>query len=191
MPVTHVSKVYAVKDCKIAELTADPAGGAATYGASIDVPGIKSLAIGGDVADAELRGDNSLLDRDTNLAGISGSVEHAKISLDALAVILGTGAVVDAGVAPNQTATLALVGGSGTGVSKPRYFRLEGVSASADPIAGNMRFTLYKCILGGFPDLGLAEDDYQTVSFDYNALPRISDGKWLDVSVNETAAVLA
>lgn len=187
MPLSHVTKVFAVTDCKLYKVTADPAGGSTTYGPAIDVPGIKSIEISGDVESKQLRGDNSLLDSDTVLTNVSAKIEHAKLSLDALAMMLGQ-TVTDTGTTPNQVAGLDIIGGGFAGQTKFAPFKLTGVSASADPVGGNVLFTLHKAVLASFPDMGLAEEDYQTISADLNAMPLLSTGKWLSVAINETAA---
>lgn len=185
MPISHVTKVFAVTDAKIAKLTSDPAGGTAVYATSIDVPGIKSIKISGDVENKKLRGDNALLDSDSTITNITAEVEQAKMSLDELAAFIGM-TVVDAGTTPNQTATLDLTSGV-----KPAPFKLSGVSATADVIGGNVSLILHKCILSSFPEFGLAEEDYQTVSFKCDAMPLLATGnKWLTIAHNETAVVL-
>jgi hypothetical protein len=185
MPISHITKVFAVTDCKIALLTADVAGGSATYGTSLDVPGIKSVTITGDVETKQLRGDNTLLDSDSVITGISVSIEYAKLSLDVIALLFGA-TVVDSGTTPNQLATLDL-----SGTIKPRPFRLEAISASADPVAGAVRFTLHKVIVSSFPELGLAEEDYKTGTLEGSAMPLLATGnKWISTIIQETAAVL-
>lgn len=184
MALTHISKVFAVKDCKIRVITADPEGGATTVGTSIDVPGIKKVKISGSVESKNLRGDNTLLDSDSVLTGIEVELEHAKLSLDVLAALHGS-TVTDTGVTPAQIAEWELVSGD-----KPVPFELEAVSASADPIGGDVRFMLRKVVLSSFPDLGLEEEDYQTHSVKGNSMPRLSDGKWIAVGIRETAAAI-
>ncbi len=186
MPVSHVTKVFAVKDAKIARLTADATGTAPTYGPSIDVPGIKSVTIGGDVTTAELRGDNQRLDYAAFLAGITVSFEHAKLSLDALNVLLGS-AIADAGLAPNQTATMSVKPTDAFG-----YFRFTAQAVAGDGIGSDVTITLHKCILTEFPELGMAEEDYQTFTVGGEALPILGTGNaWLDVTIRETAVALA
>jgi hypothetical protein len=185
MPLSHVSKVYAAKDCKLSALTADPAGGSPVYSTSIDVPGIKSVEISGDIDTKELRGDNQLLDQDAVLKNVKVKLSHAKLSLDAVGVILG-GTPVDAGTTPNQTATWDLSGTSSMGV-----FKLEAISASADPVLGNIKFIIHKLRAASFPTLGLAEEDYAIPELELVSSPLLSNGKWLTVSINETAAVLS
>lgn len=184
MALTHVSKQFAVKDAKIAKVLTDPSGGSATYATSIDVPGIKTVGVGGDVNNQQLRGDNQLLDTDTVLGNVTLSVEHAKVSLDALAVMMGL-TVTDSGTTPNQIATAALAGNN-----SPNYFKLEAASATADPVAGDLHYVFYKCKISSLPSLGLAEEDYATVSFDCICVPRLADNKWMDIVLNETAVAI-
>jgi hypothetical protein len=185
MPISRVSKVFAVKDAKIERMITDASGAAPTYAAAIDVPGIKSVTIGGDVTSVELRGDNTKLDGDSVLSGITVEFEYAKMSLDALNVFLGA-SITDTGVTPNQVASLSV---------KPtdvfNYFRFRAVSAGADTLTGDVLFTLHKCKLDSFPELGLAEEDYQTFTVSGFAVPILGTGQpWLDVALRETSVAL-
>jgi hypothetical protein len=179
--------LFAVSDCKISKLTADPAGGTATYATAVDVPGIKTMSIGGDVNTVELRGDNQSLDQNSVLGSLTVSVEHAKISLDVLDVLLGT-TTTDSGTTPNMIATTVLLG-----TNTMNYFKIEGKTptAGADTVTGDLHFVLHKCILSSFPDLGLAEEDYQTVSFEAVAIPLLANAKSLSIVANETAVVIS
>jgi hypothetical protein len=189
MPISHTTKVFAVTDSKIAKVLTDPAGGSATYATSIDVPGIKSIKLGGDIETKSLRGDNTLLDSDSVLTNVTAEVENAKLSLDVIAAMFGQ-TVVDSGTTPNQIAALDIIGGSFANPAKPAPFKLSGISASADVITGNVLIVLHKCVISGFPEFGLAEEDYQTVSFKVNAMPLLANGKWLSVSAYETATTI-
>jgi hypothetical protein len=186
MPISRVTKLYAVKDAKIAPLLTDPAGGTPTYGEAIDVPGIKSMEISGDVEVKELRGDNQLLDSDSSLTNVTVSFPYAKLSLDVLAAQLG-GDVTDAGTTPAQSTTWDL-----DTDARPLPFKLVGATpvGGSDQIGGDVHFTLHKCILSSFPGLGLAEEDYRTIESEARAVPLISTGKWLSVTINETAVAI-
>lgn len=184
MPLAHFTKVFAVTDAKIAKLTADPAGGSATYAASIDVPGIKSVGISGSVEAKELRGDNQLLDKDVVITNVQIAVAHAKLSYDVLPVLVG-GTSTDSGTTPNQKVTYDLLG-----TSRPSYFKLEAISASSDVVGGNQQFQFHKAIVSAFPEMGLAEEDYQIVSFTADCAPLLANSKWISAILNETAAVL-
>lgn len=188
MPISHETKAFSVVDCKIAKLLTDPAGGTATYGTLTDVPGIKEVAVTGEVNSVSLRGDNTELDRNTSIVGRTLAVSHAKVSLDVLAILLGAAATVDAGVTPNQTATLTM-GSTDT----PNYFRLvaKTPTGGADSPSGDVHYAFDKCVITSFPDLGLAEEDYRIVSFEAAAIPLVSTGRAMRIIANETAAAIA
>lgn len=187
MAISHDTKLYAVEDCKIAAVTADPAGGTTTYGTLKDVPGIKEVGLGGDINNVKLSGDNRPLDSNSTLKGVTLSVTHAKLSLDVLAIILG-GTVADAGSGSTETATYLRDAADTLG-----YFKLEAKTPTngADTIGGDAHIVLYKCMLSSFPEIGFAEEDYKIVSFEAEALPLLSNSDWFSVVLNETAAAIA
>lgn len=171
--VSPITKVYAIQHCQIAPVLTDAAGSAMTYGTWIDVPGIKSLEIGGDMDSKELRGDNRLLDKQSLITGITASFEHAKLSLDVLAIMLG-------GDVENDTdeATWSLLK-----TAAPLDFGLSAVSAAGDAPGSVVRFVLSKCALSGFPDIGLAEEDYRVVSAELDVKPPTGTNEWVDVKI--------
>lgn len=181
--MSHVTKVFAVQDCKISPLTADPAGGSATYGTAIDVPGIKTMEISGDMETKELRGDNTLLDSISKLTNVKVKITNAKLSLDVLAALYG-GTVVDV-----STGTISAEWDL-TNNSTALPFKLEGASPSngADVIGGDVHFILHKCSASSFPDLGFAEEDYRVTGFEAAAVPLLANGKWLTAHLNAVAA---
>ncbi|GAA2112433.1 hypothetical protein GCM10009759_55150 [Kitasatospora saccharophila] len=185
MPLSHVSKLFSIVDCKITPLLTDPAGGTATYAAqSIDVPGIRVLTVAGSVQAKTLRGDNKLLDSNSYVDGVTASAEHAKLSLDVLAAILG-GTVMDSGTTPAQKSTLGITGANAV----LPYFKIEGVTppGGSDALGGDVHLVLYKCQLSKFPDLGFQGDDYRIPKFEVNCVPLASTDKWFDYVFNETA----
>lgn len=187
MAIAHFSKMFAVEDAKIAKLTADPAAGTATYATAIDVPGIKSVVLGGDIKSVELRGDNQLLDKNSLLQNVTATINFAKMDLDILAILMG-GTVADSGTGSAEVAAYAL-----TGASRFNYFKIEAKTPAdgVDLIGGDAHLVIYKMMMSSFPGLGFAEEDYQTFSMQASATPRISDNKWLDLLLNETAAAIA
>jgi hypothetical protein len=187
LPLSHVSKTFGVNDAKIAKVTADPAGGTTTYATAIDVPGMKSVTISGDIETKDLRGDHSLLDSESTLMNMSVQFEWAKLSLAASAVMIG-GTETDTGTTPNQIAKWAVLG---TDTLLGNYWKFEARTVSADTVGGDVHFVLYKCKLASFPEMGTAEEDYLTYSADARALPRLSDSKWLDVVFNETLSAIS
>ncbi|MGA5506825.1 phage tail protein [Streptomyces umbrinus] len=188
MPISRVTKLYSVQDAKIAPLTADPAGGAATYGALIDVPGIQEMAISGDVEVKTLRGDNVKLASNSAITNIQVAVTHAKLSLDVLAAILG-GTVTDSGTGAAEVSTWDL---TGTNATLPP-FKLEGVTPpdGVDIVGGDLHWILHKLKLSSFPDVGFANEDFRVVSFTADADPLLANGKWISAVLNETAAAIA
>lgn len=186
MPLIHFTKWFAVSDAKISLVTADVSGSATTYGTSIDVPGVKGIELSGDMEVKELRGDNTLLDKDAVLKNLNIKVEHAKLSFDLLPMVGMT--VADSGVTPNQKVTASLVAGA-----RPKPFKFEAATPTGgvDILGGDGHLVLYKCIAGSFPDFGHAEEDYQTVSFEAESMPTLGTGlKWLDIVLNETASAI-
>lgn len=186
MPLVHFTKWFAVEDAKIALVTADVPGSSTTYGALIDVPGIKSVKLKGSIETKELRGDNALLDKDSVLKSLTATIEHAKLGMDLLPIVGMT--VTDSGTTPNMKATASLVSGARP---KPFKFEAKTPTGGVDTITGDGHLVLYKCVASGFPDMGHAEEDYQIVSFEADAMPTLGTGlKWLDLVMNETAAVI-
>lgn len=185
MALVHYSKVFAIKEAKIAKMLTDPTGvPPTTYAASVPLPGSQKLAITGTIDTKYLRGDNTLLDADAVWTEMKAAVDYAKLSLDALSVFFST-LTVDSGSTPNQLATWAAKNSDVL-----QYFKLEARSASADPVAGDILFSLWKCKLEAFPTTGLAEMDYQRASLSVVIVPRLSDNNWLQAVIRETAAAL-
>ena len=185
MPISHVTKVFAAKDAKFYPLTADPASGSPTYGAGIDVPGLKTVTISGDVNSVELRGDNTKLDQSSSMSGISVEVEFAKLSLDILSAIFAA-ATADSGTTPAQKATWTLLGSTTFS-----YVGMTCQAVGADTIGGDVQFAVYKMIPSSFPEMGLEEEDYKTSTIEFEAVPLLSNAKWIGTTLNETAVALA
>lgn len=187
MPLPTVSKLLELKDVKIAPLTTDPEGGSATYGTSVDIPGIVKLGIKPDVVKKELEGDNRLLDIWTKVKSIKVDFEHAKLSLDALKIMLG-GTVTAAGTTPNQTQTYSL-----TANDRPGYFKLEGQVVYVDSGLGDVHVVFYKCLAEDPPNWEISDQsgDFAKVKGSATAIPRNADNKIFDVIFNETAAPIA
>jgi hypothetical protein len=185
MPVSHITKVFAASDAKIYPITADVAGGTITYGTGIDVPGIKTVSIGGEITTAELRGDSTSLDRQSMLGAVNVTVEWAKHSLDILAALFGN-TVADSGTTPAMKAVWTLLG-----TSKPAYVGLSCKALGADPVAGDVGFAVNKMMVTSFPEMGLAEEEYRTFSVEFGAMPTLANGKILSTDINETTVAIA
>lgn len=188
----HVTKAFGVSDCKIAELTSDPSGGSASYATSVDVPGIQTLGpFAGAVEVKYLKGDNTLLDADAVLSGpITGKLQAAKLSLDVIPVILG-GTTINAGTTPNQTVTYDQLGGATPTI--PNYFKIEATPASIDLLSTtnpDLHVIFWKCKVVGYTFLGAIGEDYRVFDIDVVCVPRLSDGKWWELLIHETAAAI-
>jgi hypothetical protein len=185
MPSDHSTKWYAVDDAKIAKLTADPAGGPATYGAIIDVPGIRSVGISGDVNSTELRGDGHRIDQNSKLTGLTVTFEFAKAAFDIFSLLAG-GTVADVGTGDTESATWEL--GADDQMSN---FMFEAQTLGVDTIGGDGHLRLHKCIITSFPSLGFADEDYQTFSVDAAAMPLLATGQVLTGTLNRVATPIA
>lgn len=184
MPISHTTKWHHVEDAKISALTADPAGGSATYGTPIDVPGIKEVGVTTSFRNQELRGDNQKLDEQAQLQAITLTWRQAKISLDALSAMLG-GTTTDTGTGTAEVATYRQLG-----TTAPGYFKFEAKTAGVDTIGGDGHLVFYKCALSGL-DLGFAEEDYRLFGGSARTAPRLADNFWFDIVLNETLAAIA
>jgi hypothetical protein len=187
MALQHYSKWFAVEDAKIKKMLTDPDGGAATYATIIDVPGIKAATLNWTIETKVLRGDNKKLDEQSKLVDLGIEVDHAKLQLDVLAILIG-GTVTDSGTTPNQKVSYDLLG-----ASNGSYFGFEAKTPTdgIDIIGGDGHFVLHKLRASNVKDYGFAEEDYKTVGFSAGASPRIADDKWLQIVMNETQLAIA
>jgi hypothetical protein len=183
MPVTSttISKWYAITDAKIFPLLSDPPEGVPTYGTPIDVPGVKSLIISGSTDTKELRGDNTLLDTDTVITSMDGTMEYAKLDLELQALLVG-GTTMEQAAPPAQawdwgTSDYATVGS----------WMIIGRTPSADTPSGDCWLMIYKCKVTSFPEIGFAEEDYKTFSVDFSALELAGVHKTLGIRYNDVA----
>lgn len=186
MPVVHTPhKWYAVDDAKLAALATDPTGGTATYGTSVDLPGIKTVGISFEINNKELRGDNRRLESDSTLVGINGTFSHAKMNIDAVPILIG-GTVVDSGVAPNQTARYRRIGTDSFSNFK---FEARTPANGVNITGGDGHMVIYKAKVSSY-ELGHAEEDYQIFSGTFSGVYRVSDDVLWDLILNETAAAI-
>lgn len=185
MAISPITKVFAAKDCKLYPLTSDPAAGSPVYGTGIDVPGIKTVAITGDINNVELRGDNGRMDSASVLGGVAVSMTFAKLSHDILSAVFAAVAAAS-GTTPNQKSVWTLLGTTGL-----NYVGMTCQSVGADTITGDVQFAAYKLMLDEFPEMGLEEEDYKTSSLSFAASPLISNGKWVGSTLEETLTALA
>lgn len=184
MPVTHTTKAFAVADAQVALLTADSVT-APTYGALVDVTGIKKVGLDFDMQSVELRGDNKRLDQDTILVGCTVTFDHAKLNLDALPVFIG-GATVDSGTTPTQKAIYTRLGSNVL-----PYFKLEAKTPTGgvDVVTGDAHLLFPKLKVTKY-SLGFAEEDYQIFSGEAKGVFTISNDTLFQLILNETAAAI-
>lgn len=179
----HTSEVYGITDAKIARLTADSTGGSATYASSIDLPGITEMSLDFEYTVSRQRGDNTTKSVRTSFDGCTGSVEHAWISLDALAVLQGS-TVTDSGAGAAEVATDRLLG-----TNTPNYFKLEATALSSE-VAGDIHFIVWKAVVTSL-SVGMTGDEFANVSFDFEAVQRNADSYLVDRILNETAVAIS
>lgn len=186
MPAPRRTFQFGLADVKITPMLTDPEDGTATYGTSVDLPGVQELTLEIATEKKSLRGDNRILDVRYVISGVSGKLALAKVSLDVLAAAYG-GTVTDSGTGTDEVAEWDL-----TGLSVPELLKIEGVTVAGDAIGGNSKITVHKAILGKTSGLGAKDGDYQTPSFDFDAVPLLATGKkWVTLGVYETAETLA
>ena len=183
MVASHNAAVFGTKDARVRKLLTYPVSGTATYGPWVNVPGAKSLTISGDITTVVLRGDNGPQEQRSTLSAITATLNYAYLDMDVLAVVTSS-TVADTGT--GATANAALLVSEGI---KFEPFELRAVSVDGGDIGGDVMFSLPKCVLSSFPEMGTAEEDFQTYSIGVGALPRKSDGRWLVPNVRATARV--
>jgi hypothetical protein len=176
---------FNVDDLKISKLLSDPDGGTTTYNAPLDVPGIQSINFEPDFLEKELMGDAQVLDTYTKLRYITGQVKHGRISLEVLALLTG-GTLSSSGSSPNTQKKLVL-----NQANLPGYFKMEGVVEylGGDDNDGDYHTVFLKTKISKF-SIEHQGEDYATVSFDWKAIPRRSDGNLLELVENETAVAI-
>lgn len=181
MTVATETKVLGINDAKISELTVDTAA-ATTYGTPIDVPGIVSLKLTPKFLEKELKGDEQILDVYSKLVSVDWSFEGAKISLAALAIMMG-GTVALTGLTPAGKQTYNLKNSD-----RPKFFKIEGQSTYTD--AGDIHVILHKCKASKV-DYELKGEDYATVTASGKGIGTIKTGDIKDIVINETAEPIA
>lgn len=184
MTITHESVVYDVHDCKVYALLSD-SGASPTYGPAVDVPGIAEVSLEPNFVTAELKGDARVIAKKGRIDRMSLSATYGKVSLDVLAVILGT-TVVDSGTTPNQVASTSLKGDNSLA-----SFKLEFKIDDVELGLGNVVVTLHKCQLTGGTLLGGSTDEFGQPTMDMDAIPLDSTDDMFDIEFNETAAELS
>lgn len=178
-----------LSDVKVAPLLADPTGGATTYGTFVDLAGVLSLQVSPEMVSKTLYGDSTVMDNYARTTSINFTVTNSVISYSGLECILG-GNVSTEGLDDTEKVTYSITAANAT----PGYFKLEGKwdYASTDGTVKDAHVVLYKCRLSEAPDFTINDSsgDFGDCSFSGVAMPTNSDGKWMDMTLNATAAVI-
>lgn len=187
MPLVHNTPVFSVDNAKIYPLTVDTSA-TLTYGTGVPVSGIRTTGFSPDIMAKELFGDNSVIARGAKTRQIKFQLEFAKWDLDVLKVILGTGAIIDAGTTPSQTSIFTLLG-----ADQPGYFKLEYRSLGVDLGNGNLssvNISLAKCKIET-ADQPVVMEDYGIPKFTASAVATTkTPSSFATITYNETAAAL-
>ena len=174
--VASETKVLGINDAKISKLLTDTSI-ATTYDVLVDVPGIQSLKVNPKFLEKELKGDEQILDVYSKLVSVDWSFEGAKISLPALAILMG-GTVTSDGVTPEGKQTYNV-----KRTDRPPFFKIEGQSTYTD--AGDIHVILHKC-KSSKVDYELKGEDYAIVSASGRGIGTTFTGDIKDVIINET-----
>jgi hypothetical protein len=189
MALAHKTKMYGIDDAALHRMLTDPSGAPATYASKVDVPGAKSMKTSMTMKTTKLRGDNQLLSADSIIEDIAGSMEYALQGFDVWGALTNA-SPSDSGSTPSQTITLNI-----TQSTLPAFASLEAQTTHVDYIGGDVHIKMPKIMPGTMP-FGYNEEDYQTQSFDFTAVPTIGsvsavNNLWLTFVANETAAAVA
>lgn len=174
------SYTFGVKDCIIAPVLTDPSGGAMTFGTEVDVPGILSVTVGGNVSNKTLRGDNTILASRSTVSEVTATVEHSVLSLDVLAELFG--GTVTQGSTDNRSYFDAPDG------TTPPPFKLEAICAAGENGDEAFGLIIFKCVLASFPAPNVQDDEFSTFTFDVTGVAPIGTDPSYRYVVNDTGA---
>ena len=178
-----------LSDVKVAPLLTDPTEGETTYGAFVDLAGVLSLQVSPEMVSKTLYGDSTVMDNYARITSINFTVTNSVVSYSGLKCILG-GTVSTEGSDGTEKVTYSITAANAT----PGYFKLEGKwdYASTDGTVLVSYVVLYKCRLSEAPDFTINDSsgDFGDCSFSGVAMPTNSDGKWMDMTLNATAAAI-
>jgi len=176
-----VTKLFNVDDCKIFPITKDDSTGI-TYGAGVDIPGIRAFSQEPKFIEKELQGDARILDTYSKLQSIDWSMEHAKVSLDALAVMLGGAVDGTSGAYELQDTNM------------PSYFGIEVQVVYSD--GGDFHLQLHKAKCNKVK-YDIKGDDYAIVTASGSAIPTTyvpagaTGGITMQAKINATATAIS
>lgn len=170
---------FGLRDVKIKPMAA----GSETPGTAVDLPNARTFSFSETGDSEELRGDDGVVAIHDLGAGVDWELEAGGISLEAVAAMYG-GAVVSAGVTPNQTKTYTKLD---TDV-RP-YFQVEGQAISDS--GGDFHVTVFKAKATGELSGELADGQFFLTGASGRGIGRSSDRKLYEMKQNETETAIA
>jgi hypothetical protein len=184
VPLTPVTALLSVTDCKIYPLTADPSGGTATYDSAIDLPDMTGVKLAGKTDVKERRGDGTVRDRRAILKDLTLTLDNTILSGTVLAALEG-GTLTQSGTTPNMQWKYVY----GAAAIAP-YVKLAAQCTDTDYPGGDFTLTIYKAKLNNKVELGMSDDDFVKYSYELGAVARSSDNAYYEVVGHETLVLL-
>jgi hypothetical protein len=188
--LAHQSKVFGVNDAAVYKLSTDPAGAPPTYGAKVDVVGVKSLEMTLATDTKVLTGDNVVLAADSVLKALNGKMMYAKWNFDVWTAVTSM-TTTDSGTTPNQKTTMTL-----SQTDSPVFGKIEAQSKQVDYVGGDIHYIAHKVMPGNLL-AGFADENYREQSFDFMAVPLIGTigggpaSAWFSAITSETAVAIS
>jgi len=164
---THV---FGAQHAEISSVTAeDPIAETITYGTPVDVPGLKNVTVNISTDSKELRGDNTLLAKETVVQNVEVVLEFAKWDATIFAAITGSTIV-------NSTDGYSVAVNAN---NTPGTFALRAQSVSTSESGKIAEIFFPKLKISNLPDmLGLVEEEFKTVSVTCEVIPAYT-GDWM------------
>lgn len=164
---THV---FGAADASIATVaTEDPITQTITYDTAVDVPGLKNVTVNVSTDVKELRGDNTLLAKESVVQNVEVELEFAKWDATIYAALTGS-QLVDSSNGYSFAVNSANI---------PKPFALRALSVSTSESGSQAEIYFPKLRIANIPDmLGLVEEDFKTVSITCEVIPTFT-GDWM------------
>lgn len=180
-PTTYVA---AIDSARISPLLTDPLGGAATYGASIVVPGVTEITATPKVKTVEINGDNQNLATLTFTNNCDVKFDFAEFSFDLIPYIWG-GILSTTGTDPNGVKRWDW------GFERGALFKLEGRAIGTLDPGSDFHVVLGRVNIITPPPVGMKYQDTTAMSCAGVAYKLRSTGTALSAIYNQTAVAVA
>jgi len=172
---------FNIDDGKLREVLTDPSGGSNTFGPWVDVFGVNGFQLQPEYLKKELNGDGTVLDIFSKLKKLTGSFNCQMVF--AMMVILMGGEATFSGTSPNEQGVFEL---SGTDLPKNFEFDFQSLyRGGSDASGGDFHINVYKAKMTSF-SYSMASEEYATLTINWEAVPRLTDGKFGRFVENET-----